>query len=50
MFQKILKKLFGSTKRENKAKDYEWERFQVNAKDQFRRLKEKGLSIPVVTL
>lgn len=49
MISKLIKKLFSQSRRENKPKDYEWERFQKSAKEQFVRLKEKGLSIPVMT-
>lgn len=50
MISNLLKRLFGLKKKETKERDFEWERFQKTAKDQFLRLKEKGLSIPVVTL
>ena len=50
MINNLLKKIFGFKKRETKERDFEWERFQKVAKEQFLRLKEKGLSIPVVTL
>lgn len=45
-----LKKLFGIKKKETKERDFEWERFQKSAREQFQRLKDKGISIPVVTL
>lgn len=45
-----LKKIFGIKRKETKQRDFEWESFQKTAKDQFVKLKEKGLSIPVVTL
>jgi hypothetical protein len=48
--KKLIEKLFGNKKRETKPIDFEWERFQKNAREQFVRLKKKGLSIPVVTL
>jgi hypothetical protein len=45
-----LKKMFGTKKKMTRARDFEWERFQKTAKEQFIKLKEKGISIPVVTL
>lgn len=50
MIRQIIEKLFGSRKKQTGVRDYEWERFRQTAKEQFVRLKEKGLSIPVVTL
>jgi hypothetical protein len=50
MMKKILKAIFGTRDREAKPKDFEWESFQKSAKDQFVKLREKGLSISVVTL
>ena len=50
MLKTILQKLLGLKIKENIKRDYEWEKFQEVAKEQFRRLKDKGLSIPVVTL
>lgn len=47
--QNILKALLGKNERETKERDFEWERFQKVAKNQFMKLKEKGLSIPVMT-
>jgi len=47
---KILNKLFTAKKKKTEARDFEWEKFQVMAKEQFRKLKDKGLSFPVVTL
>jgi len=49
MISNILLKLFQKKKKDTRPRDYEWERFQIVAKDQFRKLKEKGISIPVVT-
>ncbi|MBI4067638.1 hypothetical protein HY407_04595 [Candidatus Gottesmanbacteria bacterium] len=48
--KKIWEKIVGSRKKETKPKDFEWESFQKVAREQFVKLKEKGLSIPVVTL
>lgn len=48
--KKFLEKLFEGKKKKTKARDFEWERFQASAKKQFRILKEKGISIPVVTI
>lgn len=50
MISNLFKKLFNLKRKETKERDFEWERFQKTAKEQFVRLKEKGLSIPVVTL
>ncbi len=50
MISNFIKKLLGQKKKETKQRDFEWERFREVAKEQFVRLKEKGLSIPVVTL
>lgn len=46
----ILSRVFTKKKKETRPRDYEWERFQKTARQQFIRLKEKGLSIPVMTL
>ncbi len=48
--RKILGKLFESRKKKTQEHDFEWERFQLVAKEQFKKLKDKGLTIPVVTL
>lgn len=50
MFRKLYRELFPKMSKVTRKRDFEWERFQATAKDQFLRLKEKGLSIPVVTL
>ncbi len=50
MFKRIFEKLFSTRRRETRPRDFEWERFQKTAKEQFVRLRDKGLSIPVVTL
>jgi hypothetical protein len=47
--KKIFEKLIGK-KRTNTPKDFEWEKFQEMAKRQFKSLKDKGLSIPVMTI
>lgn len=51
---KLIRKLLESWgiigKREAGKKDFEWESVQSVAKEQFLKLKEKGLSIPVMTL
>lgn len=47
---KILERLFDSKKKKTEARDFEMEKFQQMAKEQFKRLKDKGLSIPIVTL
>ena len=48
--RKLIDRLLGRSKKENAPKDFEWESFQKVAREQFVKLKEKGLSIPVVTL
>ncbi len=50
MIRKIIEKLIDSKKREAKPRDFEWEKFQKTAREQFEKLRDKGLSIPVVTL
>lgn len=50
MINNLFKKLFGNRKKETRVRDFEWERFQKSAKEQFQKLKDKGISIPVVTL
>jgi len=47
--QNIFKNLLGKDEKQTKVRDFEWERFQRVAKEQFIKLKEKGLSIPVMT-
>lgn len=47
--QNIFKTILGKNEKQAKARDFEWERFQRVAKEQFIKLKEKGLSIPVMT-
>jgi len=47
--KKILDKIFGRKKKMG-PRDFEWERFQETAKKQFKILKDKGISIPVVTI
>jgi len=48
--KKIFERLFGGKRKITKPRDIEWEKFQESAKKQFRLLKDKGLSIPVVTI
>ena len=48
--RKVFEKLFGIKKKETKKRDFEWEKFQQTAKEQFKILRDKGLNIPVVTL
>ncbi len=48
--KKIFEKLFRTQKRKTEEKDFEWEKFQEVAKEQFLKLSKKGLSIPVMTL
>lgn len=50
MIKRILSKIFTFKKKETKPRDFEWENFQKVAREQFIRLRDKGLSIPVVTL
>lgn len=50
MMKKIFEKIFGSKRRETRVRDFEWEKFQKTAREQFVKLRDKGLSIPVVTL
>ncbi len=48
--KKIWEKIFGQKRKETKPIDFEWERFQKHAREQFVNLQKKGLSIPIVTL
>jgi hypothetical protein len=50
MIRALINKFLDSKKRETKPRDYEWERFQQTAKEQFVRLNKKGINIPVMTL
>jgi hypothetical protein len=50
MVSGIFKNILGNKKKETKPRDFEWEKFQKSAREQFIKLKKKGLSIPVVTL
>jgi hypothetical protein len=45
---KILTRIFGQKKKETRKRDFEWENFQKAAKQQFKNLRDKGISIPVV--
>ena len=47
--RKIIERIFGR-KKKTSPRDFEWERFQESAKKQFKILKDKGISIPVVTI
>lgn len=47
--KQFFRKLF-ENKKKTGPKDFEWESFQKVAREQFVKLKEKGLSIPVMTL
>jgi len=47
--KKIFEKIFGRKKRMG-PRDFEWERFQESAKKQFKILKDRGISIPVITI
>ncbi len=48
--KKVIEKVLRIKKKESGPKDFEWESFQKVAREQFMKLKEKGLSIPVMTL
>ena len=48
--KKIIEKISGTKKKETKQRDFEWERFQEVAKQQFKILRDKGISISVFTL
>ena len=47
--RKIIERIFGR-KKKTSPRGFEWERFQESAKKQFKILKDKGISIPVVTI
>lgn len=48
--RKFFEKLISGKKKRTTPRDFEWEKFQEVAKKQFKSLKEKGLSIPVMTI
>ena len=48
--RKLFERLFEPKKKKTIPKDFEWEKFKTMARQQFLKLKDKGLSIPVVTL
>ncbi len=50
MITQILSGFFKHKKKQTKRENYEKEEFRLAAKEQFIRLKEKGINIPVVTL
>lgn len=50
MVKKLFSRFFEKRKREEGPRDFEWEKFQKTAREQFVKLKDKGLSIPVMTL
>ncbi len=47
--KKTIEKILGGKKKKTKAHDFEWEKFQKAAKEQFIKLRGKGLSIPIAT-
>ena len=47
---KMIKNLFKRNRKETVKRDFEWERFQEVAKEQFKKLRDKGISLPIVTL
>ncbi len=50
MLSNLLQKLFAKSNKEAKQRDFEWEKFQKTAKEQFIWLREKGIRIPIVSL
>jgi len=50
MYKKILKKWFQKEPKRLSEKEKELKAFQKQARDQFLKLKEKGLSIPIISL
>jgi hypothetical protein len=49
-WKELVEKVTRGNTKEQKPKDFAWESFQEVAKEQFIRLRDKGLSIPVITL
>lgn len=49
MVAQIISDFFRHKKKQTKEEN-EWEKFRREAKEQFIRLKEKGITIPVATL
>ncbi len=50
MFNKLFRELFYKNNKITKQRDFEWERFQKTAKEQFLKLRRMGISIQVITL
>jgi hypothetical protein len=50
MIRRILERLAEQKQEKKSVKDFEWEKFREVAKEQFKKLHDKGLSIPVMTL
>jgi hypothetical protein len=50
MIKRFLDKIFTTGRKKTEKRDFEWESYQRVTKEQFRKLKDKGLSIPVMTL
>lgn len=50
MFTKLFSGLFYKTSKKTQKKDFEWEKFQKIAKEQFIWLHEKGIKFPIMTL
>ena len=50
MIKSLQKMISGKEEKKTKPRDLEWERFQKSTREQFLRLRKKGLSIQVITL
>jgi hypothetical protein len=46
----LINKLFGIKKKEASKKDYDWDNFRKSFREQFRKLKEKGINMPIYFL
>ena len=47
--KKVVERIFGGKRKQTRVHDFEWEKFQKVAKEQFVKLRDKGLSIPIAT-
>lgn len=50
MFRKLFREIYFHTNKETKKIDFDWERYQKTAKEQFLRLKGMGISIPIKSI
>lgn len=50
MFSRIFGELFSNNNKETEPKDFEWEKWQKTAKEQFLKLRKMGIRFPVISL